>query len=197
MPGPDRMTSQLMYLPAIIGKMGINIAEAQKALNTDYIETLHKVFAVLRDYSHARAADGSADATLDTDATAQLEKLLPALAPSRYQFTEATIDFSADLAESTDLGMDAAVGLGMGGVTLGAGMSLAYGYDYRAAARITARLQAYALDETKQQALLARAREIHADKGTLPALTQVDKDVFNAATEALQALTGKDIAARD
>mgnify|MGYP000488252879 CR=1 FL=1 len=114
----DRMTSQLMYLPAIIGRMGINIAEAQKALNTDYIETLHKVFNILREYSHAD------DETIDEEARAQLEKLLPALAPSRYQFTEATIDFSADLAETTDLGLNANIGMGLGGITVGAGGGL-------------------------------------------------------------------------
>ena len=50
-----------LYLPAIIGRMGINIAEAQKALNTDYIETLHKVFNILR------AIDPPGSAALDQD----------------------------------------------------------------------------------------------------------------------------------
>ena len=183
----DRMTSQLMYLPAMIGRMGINIAEAQKALNTDYIETLHKVFSVLREYSHAD------DGTVNEELAAQLEKLLPALAPSRYQFTEATIAFSADLAETTDLGLNASIGGGMGGITIGAGLSLAYGYDYRAAARITAKLNGFSLDETQQKALLNRAKEVHADKGTLPTHTRVDKDVINAARAALEALSGSDV----
>ena len=181
------MTSQLMYLPAIIGRMGINIAEAQKALNTDYIETLHKVFNILREYSHAD------DETIDEEARAQLEKLLPALAPSRYQFTEATIDFSADLAETTDLGLNANIGMGLGGITVGAGLSLAYGYDYRAAARITAKLQGYTLDAARQEALMARAKEIHEGNGTLPQYSQADRDVFNASREALAALLGKDV----
>ncbi len=195
MPNADRMTSQLMYLPGIIGKLGINIAEAQKALNADYIETLHKVFHLLQYYAHKRGDTGELSQETKGEYVAELQRILPALAPSRYQFTEATVDFHADLAESKDLGIDASIGFGMGGIALGAGLSLAYGYDYRAAARITAKMHAYTLDEAKQQALLTRAKELHAVKGDLPPQTQVDTNVLEAAREALERMTGEDIPA--
>ena len=80
---PDRMTEQLMYLPAIIGKMGINIAEAQQALNADYIHTLQAVFELLRQYSHAKKDGSGINKTeINEDVAAQLNTLLPALAPS-------------------------------------------------------------------------------------------------------------------
>ena len=83
--------------------------------------------------------------------------------------------------------------MGLGGITVGAGLSLAYGYDYRAAARITAKLQGYTLDAARQEALMARAKEIHEGNGTLPQYSQADRDVFNASREALAALLGKEV----
>jgi len=122
---------------------------------------------------------------------AAVKMLLEAMAPSRYQYTESTLDFSADLAESFDLGVDAAFGAGLSGVTVSAGLALSFGYDYRAAARMTAKIHAIHPNATMTEKLLARAKEVDTNhKGTLPAAHSHDKKVMNRSSEAFKSLTG-------
>ena len=180
MPG-DRLTSQLHYLPAIIGRMGINIAEAQSALNQDFLDSLHRAVDLIGKLYGAQP--GAADAE-------HVVTLLREVMPSRYQFTEATIDFSADLAESLDVG--AAVGVGMPGFPVSASVSAAFGYDYRAAARITAKLHAYPADKETGTALLARAKVVdETHRGALPAPKEVDEQLWSSASELVKTLLGK------
>lgn len=190
----DRLTSQLNYLPAIIGRMGINIAEAQQELNAEYLKSLHKAVDLIHSLLATAPASNTDDAKKEV--LAAVETLLEALAPSHYQFTESTIDFSADLAESMDLGVNAGFGVGMSGISLSAGMALAFGYDYRAAARINAKLHAINPSKETTKNLLARAKEVDAqNKGKLPELNEPEKEIRTQAKEAFKTFTRKDVPA--
>jgi hypothetical protein len=181
-PTMDRLTGQLYHLPFIIGQMGLSIANAQKAFNVDYVENVTKILALI-------------DRTLGDADEVQAEKaqavaaLLEALAPSRYQFTEATLDFSADLAETLDVAGSAGLGFGSAAITVNAALTLGYGYDYRAAARITAKLHAIPANPELGKALIERAREIHSDKMTLPELSEVEKEIWDGVAGIYAALT--------
>jgi hypothetical protein len=43
----DRLTGQLYHLPSIVGKLGISIANAQKALNADYLENIRQLLVMI------------------------------------------------------------------------------------------------------------------------------------------------------
>lgn len=89
----DRLTSQLYHLPAIIGRLGLSVANAQRALNADYTENVKELAGVI----------GTIVPAATPESRVAIEALLKQLAPSRYQFTETTLDFSADLSESLDV----------------------------------------------------------------------------------------------
>jgi hypothetical protein len=199
----DRLTSQLSELPSIIGRLGISVATAQKALNADYVSTVQEIMQIvnqtvsLRNEAWKRQIDGAeAEVTAAETVPAgetedakklRLEKLtaakkkladlkelpqevwglIQALAPSRYQFSETKLDFSADLSQTLNVGGGLSLGVGMAAVTVNASFSLAYGFDYRAAARISTVLHALPADPAVMPQLLKRAAEIDANKLTL------------------------------
>lgn len=135
----DRLTSQLNHLPSIIGNLGLSIAAAQKELNADYIESIKQL---MRLYAETVGAPPAGGAAAGAAAKPAYLELLQATAPARYQFSETTIEFSADLSESMRLKADAGIGIGTSAVVVNAAMALGFGYDYRAAARITSVLRA-------------------------------------------------------
>jgi len=179
----DRLTSQLSELPSIIGRLGISVATAQKALNADYVSSLQQIMQIVNQTVSERrealktqiaAADttvGELQAKLEAAATAQekaeigeqlakaiaeqtalkdfpeeVRALIKALAPSRYQFSETKLDFSADLSQTLNVGGGLSLGVGMAAVSVNASFSLAYGFDYRAATRINTVLHAIPAD---------------------------------------------------
>lgn len=190
----DRLTGQLNFLPAIIGKMGLSIAEAQKEFNADYVTNVAKLVALIsRTLPKAQNAVDAESAPqaedVDQRVTAVWE-LLKSIAPPRYQFTETTIEFRADLAETKDVNVQAGLGAGMYGVTVNAGLTLGFGYDYRSAAQITAVIHAREAGMSLADALLARAKEIDATQLDLPSLSAVEKDQWDATANIVNALFG-------
>lgn len=182
-PQLDRLTGQLYHLPTIVGRLGISIAEAQKELNLDYVNSVARLMALIKD------TIGGKDAV----ESAAMEKLLEALAPARYQFTETTIDFSADLSESVRVGAQAGASLGVGAVMVNAAMTLGYAHDYRASARITSVLHARPAggDPEFPKALLERKKEIDKQALALPALPAVDANLQDQVGKVYAALTAK------
>lgn len=185
MPQYDRLTSQLYHLPSIVGRLGLSIAEAQKELNLDYVNSVGRLLAVIR---ATVGADGASPA-----AEPAMQALLEALAPSRYQFTETTIEFSADLSETVKKGVEVGASVGAGAVLVNAAMTLGYAHDYRASARITSVLHARPAggDPEFPKALLARKKEIDAGKLDLPPATQVDREIQQRVGQVYDALKGK------
>jgi hypothetical protein len=181
-PQYDRLTSQLYHLPSIIGRLGISIAEAQKELNLDYVNSVGRLMELIKT---TVGADNAAEVPA-------MQSLLEALAPSRYQFTETTIEFSADLSESVQKGVQIGASVGAGAVMVNAAMTLGYAHDYRASARITSVLHARPAggDPEFPKALLARKQEIDAAKLALPPAAQVDKDILDRVGKVYEALKG-------
>ena len=179
-PTMDRLTGQLYHLPGIIAKLGISVANGQKALNADYLNNIKMIMAMIHDSIGDDAAP---------EAKAEMVKdLLKELAPSRYQFTETTLEFSADLSERKSSQMQGALGGGFAGVTLSVGYARAFGYDYRAAARITTVLHAIPANEAVVGPLLERAKDIDATKLALPEKTEIEKETFEGIANISSAL---------
>ncbi|MEY2631402.1 MAG: hypothetical protein RIR00_56 [Pseudomonadota bacterium] len=225
MSNPSRLVNDLTYLPAILGRMGLSIAEAQDELNAGYVSAVTQIVKSLADV--CQKADNETIDKLDADAskaeqeanTAATEKkkelekkasdakaaveaakngrLLPSevinllvqTAPPRYQFSETTFDFSADLTESLKAGVSGGGKLGIGAVAVNAELSVGYGYDYRAAARITCKLHALPVGANMVEALIKRVGEIDQQKLTnLPDATEARKELISLQTKLADAL---------
>ncbi len=184
----DRLTSQLYHLPEIVGRLGLSIASAQRAFNADYLDAIKVLIdQILRiQLAGAAGGDGADDRQL-------IIALLKTLAPARYQFTETTIDFSADLSETFNLAASAGLGVGIGAVTINAGLAIGFGYDYRAAARIRSILHAVPTDADFAGKLLARAEAMDGTHLDLPPRRQVDAAVTNQLSDIVGTITGKSV----
>lgn len=174
-PEMDRLTGQLYHLAGIIGKLGISVANGQKALNADYMHNLEKLLDMIKKLLGKDTNENQITV---------LKELLTQLAPSRYQFTKTTLEFSADLSERKAEELQGALGLGFGGVMISAGYARAFAYDYRAAARITTVLDALPMDEEFGQTLQENAKGL--GDLTLPAATKLEEDIFKSL-EAIKA----------
>ena len=133
----SRLVNDISYLPAILGRMGLSIAEAQDELNQGYVQAVAELVKLLGGIPKAPEKDPADKTTTPPSIDPQIATLLLQLAPSRYQFSETTFDFNADLAESFSAAASGALRLGTKAVALNAAMSVGFGYDYRAAARIS------------------------------------------------------------
>lgn len=175
----DRLTSQLYHLPAIIGRMGLSIANAQKEMNVDYVTSIGRLMVIIKN---------TVGETATPEASAAMVELLKSLAPSRYQFTETTIEFSADLAESMQVAAQTGIGVGTKAVMVNAALSLGYGYDYHAAARITCVIHARPVGPEMVADLLTRSKDIRADALKLPSDTELDQQLMDATKGVFDAL---------
>lgn len=185
----DRLTSQLYHLPKIIGALGLNIAEAQKQLNADYVRNIGTLVALID-----RTLGAETDAAKRAEKAQVVQDMLEALAPSRYQYTETTIDFSADLAEAGEQAMAAGIGVNFSAVMVNASFVKGYSYDYRAAARVTAKIHAVPPGAQMAKKLIERAAQIDQDhKPALPAPTDVEKSLYAEVQKVYNSLTGSQV----
>lgn len=188
----DRLTKQLKHLPGIIGGLGLSIAEAQKEFNKDYLNNIKRLLVMIR-HTLGESKDENDEASMDAASIDAIRSLLTSLAPSRYQFTETTIEFRADLAESLDLALNLGIGFGYQAIMVNAGFTLGYGYDYRAAARITSVIHAMPADPAMTKSLLDRAGEITKNKLDLPEFHELDKEILKATVDARNAIAKKPV----
>ncbi len=175
----DRLTSQLVEIADVVGDLGRNIAAAQKLLNKDYIKSLQALMTMAR---NTLGTDAAGD-----DRAAVMLSLLKDLSPSRYQFTETTIEFGADLAESKQRSTMIGGGATFKMLQVNAAMTQGYGHDYRASARITATIHAYS-DPQFADRLIGRAADIAEEVPALPAPTELDGAIQDAALEIWHSL---------
>ena len=156
----SRLVNDISYLPAILGRMGLSIAEAQDELNQGYVQAVAELVKLLGGIPKPEATKPGETTPPPPSIDPQIATLLLQLAPSRYQFSETTFDFSADLAESFSAAASGALRLGTKAVALNAAMSVGFGYDYRAAARITCKLHALPAGKDITSELLTRLATI-------------------------------------
>jgi hypothetical protein len=161
--GADRLVKQLNHLPTTIARMGLGIAEAQKELDTNFVHDVHALLAMFHAAMRPLNSEGNPE-PLDEHGTAMLISVIEQFGATRYQFTETTLEFRADLAESFSAGASFGVSAGVPAVSVSASGSVAFGYDYNAAARISTVLHARTLKPEVTRVLLQRASEL----GQLP-----------------------------
>lgn len=190
----SRLVNDISYLPAILGRMGLSIAEAQDELNQGYVQAVAELVKLLGGIPKPEAPKPGETTPPPPSIDPQIATLLLQLAPSRYQFSETTFDFSADLAESFSAAASGALRLGTKAVALNAAMSVGFGYDYRAAARITCKLHALPAGKDITSELLTRLATIDQtplDKlsDASPARTETTKLLGDLAKSLQQPIT--------
>jgi hypothetical protein len=171
-------TSQLIRdldsVPAIVGNLGLSIAGAQKAFNLEYLESLERLLPLIKSMLGKK--------NLNDDDRTFLEALLTRLMPASYQYTETSLVVRLDLARSERKSVAGNLGVGTGAVTISAGMSAAYGLDYRAAAEVRTVIHARNLEDGAMTALLKRAKALADSPLELPEGTpRIDQEIVNSA----------------
>ncbi len=192
------LIKDLRNVPNIIGGLGLSIANAQKAFDVEYLDSIARILALIKIMLGGQKDDGtgkpvalSQPETESLAAMAQvIQELLTKLAPSRYQFTETTLNVRLDLAQSLQIGGTVGLGFGVGAISLSAAFTIGYSYDYRAAAECRTVIHAYPADQAVFTALLGRADKLAATALELPPRSQVDKALFDKSSALLDKLTG-------
>lgn len=192
------LIKDLSNVPNIIGALGLSIANAQKAFDVDYLDSIARILALIKIMLGGQKADAQGNpANLTDDEKAKLEgmsqviqEMLTKLAPSRYQFTETTLSVRLDLAQSLQIGGTVGLGFGVGAISLSAAFTIGYSFDYRAAAECRTVIHAYPADHAVFTALLGRADKLAASALELPPRSQVDKALFDKSSALLDKLTG-------
>jgi hypothetical protein len=178
--GASQLIEDLSHVPTIIGALGLSIADAQKALDANYLDGLERLLGLAKMMlDPAKATPGAvlspAEAQAVKDNFSIIHDMLMAFAPSRYQFTETTLDVKLDLAQSINAGASIGLGLALGAVSLNAAFTVGYAFDYRAAAECRTVINAIPASQTVFSSLLDRAASLSKDALTLP--DQLDKGV--------------------
>lgn len=192
------LIKDLSNVPNIIGALGLSIANAQKAFDVHYLESLERVLALIKIMLGGKKADAQGNpADLTADEKAKLEAMSQAiqdmlmkLAPSRYQFTETSLHVRLDLAQSLQIGGTVGLGFGVGAISVNAAFTIGYRFDYRAAAECRTVIHAYPADPAVFAALLGRADKLGDKVLELPPRTDVDKVLFERSSALLDKMTG-------
>lgn len=150
----NELTSQMDTLPGIIGRLGVNIATAQKELDKNFVDNIIALSGLIR------STIGTAGNSAPDEALKLMNELLKSIAPSRYQFTETSFDLKIDLSESSRSVTAGSGAINLKAIALSAAMSRAYGYDYQAAARVSCVIHARPVGEALSSTLLDRARNL-------------------------------------
>ena len=180
----SRLVQDLGALPGIVGGLGRSIADAQKQLNADFVDNISRLLQMIS------GTLGTPGTPPDDETREAIVKLLTALAPSRYQFTETTIEFHAEIAERMQKKTEIGVSFGTA-VMLNAALSKAFGYDYQASARITSVLHAMPVGENMAKELLSRAEAIEKTQLSLPKPTELDTALFDGVSGVYKSLTAQ------
>lgn len=193
-------TSQLIddvgALPAVIGDMGLAIAQAQTLLDHNYLDGIQRLAAQVRSMLGADVPGGAPeDAGKIAAAREVLTAALRALAPTRYQYTETTLTVRLDMARSVQAAASLGGGATFGAVVVNAALTLGYAYDYRGAAEVRAVIHAAPAGEAVFEALLKHAASISDTALALPAPAKLDQAMLDKAKDIFTAISGKTPAA--
>jgi len=194
----SNLIKDLSNVPNIIAALGLSIANAQKAFDVQYLDSIARILALIKIMLGGQKADAQgnpADLTDDEKAKLQgmsevIQDMLMKLAPSRYQFTETSLNVRLDLAQSLKIGGTVGLGFGVGAISVNAAFTIGYSYDYRAAAECRTVIHAYPADPAVFNALLGRADKLAASALDLPPQSDVDKVFFETSGALLDKMTG-------
>lgn len=190
MSNPSKLVNDLDKVANIVGQLGLEIAQAQKLFNYDYLVNVERLLAIVAKLASKKPADGAAGD--ETEARSQMIfDLIKALAPPRYQYSETTLNVRLDLAQTMDVSAQGGVGGNFGAVAFNAALAVGYGSDYQAAAEVKTTIHAIPADTSVLSGLHARADKI-ADKSlTLPERSEVDTKILDKLDDLYIKLTGK------
>lgn len=193
----NELIDSLAAVPGIIADLGLSIAEAQKALNLEYLNALERVFVLAQAINAKKApkkdgAAGADDADVPDGTAAAMQAVLEAFTPTRYQFTETSLAVRLDLARSLRAGATVGGGAALGAVLVNAALTVGYGYDFRGAAEVRTVLHA-APPGADLNKLTERAAKLGEAGLTLPTIDsssitkQVEKaaEIYTKVTEGL------------
>lgn len=195
----SKIIEDLTHIPNIIAGLGLSIAQAQKAFDLDYIQSLERILVMAQSLLGGRSSgEGGTQSTelsaAERERLAQFQgffkELIVALAPSRYQFTETTLSVKLDLAQHLDVSAGGGVSAGISGVAVNAALSIGYGSDYRGAAECRTVLQAIPSDPATLRLLLDRAKELSNKELTLPARSKADSEILSQSSRIYERMVG-------
>jgi hypothetical protein len=196
----SELIQDLSNVPSIIGGLGLSIAAAQKAFDLEYLEALDRVIAAIKmvaapakDATGGPLAPGDADKVKGIDPVF-IKDLLYTLMPAKYQFSETTLNVKLDLAQSMKGSAGGGLGLNYGAVAITAAFTVGFSYDYRAAAECKTVIHAVPANENAFNALLARAAAVDDKAMTLPALSDVDNQIYLQQQSLIEKLSGVKVA---
>lgn len=186
----SKLVNDLRTVPEIVAGLGLGIAEAQKALNLTYLESLRTIAGLLQQLM-GREGDAPAADTPAADAPGRtaLQQVLQELAPSRYQFTETTLTVRLDLSQTMSGSAQAGLN-GVGAVMVSASLAAAFRMDYRGAAELRTVLHALPAGAAVFKELLGRAEQLSARDVELPPRSELDQKIVDVATDLSRRLKG-------
>lgn len=185
----SKLIKDLSHVPNIVAGLGLGIAEAQAHFDLDYVRSLERLAVLAQSLlKNVPVGDTEADKDRNMAMAGFLKEMLLALAPSRYQFTETTLNVKLDLAQTLDVAVQGGVSAGIGAVAVNASFAVGFGYDYRAAAECKTVINAFPMDRTAMNALIERAKELSNAKLELPPRSDVSTAVEKAAGDVFTKL---------
>lgn len=155
----QKFYNDLQTVPKLIRDLALSVAEAQRALDHDYLQNLTEFLRLIR----ALPADGKSLSVEETKALFQL------MAPSRHQFTETVCEVRADIqmASASELGLTTSMGLkgALFSVAVNASYLRRNAYNAQAAATIKTVIHSVPADPGVLEKLIARAAAIPSVEG--------------------------------
>ena len=148
----DRFYNELQTVPKLLRDLALGVAEAQRALDHDYLENLTEFTKVIRNavFPNPESPFPAADYI----------GLFKAMAPSRQQFTETTAEVHADLqlASASEINVGGEFGLkaAIFAVAVNASYARRNAYNYQAAATIKTIIHSVSADPGVMEKLVTR-----------------------------------------
>jgi len=152
----DKFYEDFDTLPKLISNLALAIADAQRRLDDDYLQSLGTFQKIVGELKGANAAIGTAD----------FMALFKLIGPSRYQFTKTVVDVKADLQMTS--GSEFSIGGSLGlktpllAVAVNASYSQRTSASFQASAQIHCEINAISSDEGVMTELLKNAAPVPA-----------------------------------
>lgn len=179
-----KLTEDLTKVPNIIADLGMGIANAQKQMNSGYLDALRALVDMIAKFNKKLPQGSEQTKTV-------FDQLLMNLAPPRYQFTETELSVKLDLSQSFEVAGQGSIGFGMGAFVVNAAFAAGYSSDYRAAAECRTVIHAILPSGDNKalfDALIVRAKELDAQSISLPERSEFDDRLTESAKELMKAL---------
>jgi len=178
----SQLIQDLSQVPNIIGALGLAIAEAQKHFDENYLSGLERLAVLAKAFLGTDDKGNPVPTGISVDF---LTHLVETAAPTRYQFTETTLNVKLDLAQSKNFSVSAGLGFGFAGLVVNASAAYGSSQQYRAGAEIHTTLHAVLPQDNRQafSDLLGRAKDLSGSL-TLPNASDLDSKVVDAMTAA-------------